>query len=824
MNRAVCTSRFLQYGKPAPPGSRFKGILTTYAIFGKNGFFDYTGREDANHKRIDEENEHKSFFDYTGREMEKVDDDLLIDENTFTNYGLLDDVSREIFRDEAIKYFNKDGDIIWDLVISHRDYETTKKIGLNNINDYGNMLSRILPTIFKKLEIENNNVMWWANYHTNTKRPHVHLVFFEKDKTRSRGKLTQTQLQLIKDVIDKETMKMELSNNSFKETYKNLLNNKNETKNILINKVKEMDLKLFTKVQNLFIKLPEKGRLQYNSIHIKPYRKEVDDIVKDILENDFIKDSYQNFVTKIDELNEITKESNEEFDYKIKDVELRKIHILIANYLLSLKKQFNYMNDMDDRVTDNNSYINPETSEAIDDENINDSTRFNNIYDDEYKLGMKYLYGSKEIKKDNLKAYEIMYKKSLGNNPLAMQNLAKLINKYPSLNKNNLDYAELLNNSYKIILELYKKTNSNLWAYKLGKFHHYDLGIDNVNYEKSMEYYKKSENYSFSKIALGNLYENGLGVERDYEKAFKYYSEVKEPNPLATYKIAEFMRRRLIKFRNINFMQDCYKEVFECLESKNNKGEIDTNSKIILAKLYENGLGTEINYEKATKIYAECLRELDISNPDLKIRLANILLKNKVQHEFNTKENINKLLDEAQKELLDNFNKYPTKESSLKLSKLYFFGNLGEVNYDLALYYAKKFELTNNKDLNYLASILDKQNNRECLNIIKILVDRGDPEANYRLGVFYLVGKYVERDLNYAKKYIEAAKSFGYEKAAKFDFNPNRIFNSFIKSNTTFKHNLFHKAKGSIGKNTKEIEEEIERYLNMNRGYSNEYS
>ena len=50
--------RFLEYGKPAPEGSCFKGIIDTNAVI---GFLGYTGREEA---KENEQNisQHKDVF------------------------------------------------------------------------------------------------------------------------------------------------------------------------------------------------------------------------------------------------------------------------------------------------------------------------------------------------------------------------------------------------------------------------------------------------------------------------------------------------------------------------------------------------------------------------------------------------------------------------------------------------------------------------------------------------------------------------------------------------------------------------------------------
>ena len=71
---------------------------------------------------------------------------------------------------------------------------TASQYGLFNEEDYAAVTSAALSKFFRKVGLNENNMIWWMNYHTNKDHPHVHLAFLEKEKTRSRGLFTDDKL------------------------------------------------------------------------------------------------------------------------------------------------------------------------------------------------------------------------------------------------------------------------------------------------------------------------------------------------------------------------------------------------------------------------------------------------------------------------------------------------------------------------------------------------------------------------------------------------------------------------------------------------------
>ena len=73
MPEIIDTIRFLEWGKPAPRNSDFKGIVTTERIFGnarKGSFFNYTSRSSATESTFGDQITmvEGGFIGYTSRE------------------------------------------------------------------------------------------------------------------------------------------------------------------------------------------------------------------------------------------------------------------------------------------------------------------------------------------------------------------------------------------------------------------------------------------------------------------------------------------------------------------------------------------------------------------------------------------------------------------------------------------------------------------------------------------------------------------------------------------------------------------------------------
>ena len=171
-------------GYKPPSNSRMKKEVSMDSI---SGYFEYTGRDEAKDVEKDVEENETGYFGYTGSHTV----------GTSSSMGVLNTrEDRKKFKKEIKKYFNKKGNICWDLVISLESDEEAAKLGLETVDNWNGVMSDALLKIFKQYDLEYNNVLWWFDVHRNTEHPHIHLAFMEKHQTRFKGKISKAKLEM----------------------------------------------------------------------------------------------------------------------------------------------------------------------------------------------------------------------------------------------------------------------------------------------------------------------------------------------------------------------------------------------------------------------------------------------------------------------------------------------------------------------------------------------------------------------------------------------------------------------------------------------------
>lgn len=327
------TVRFLVCGREPPVNSRFKGKVDSEALV---GYMNYTGREEAkeNDKGITELE--GGYFGYTTSHTSA----------TFSSMGELSSIEqKEEFKQEVAKSFSKTDNLAWDYVISLESDQEAEECGLSTASQWNAMVEKVMPKIAREYNVDVNNLHWWFDLHTNTEHPHIHLVFLEKNQTRTRGKISDKQLENTKRFFWNEIKARKELEKRVGKNYEEYFKEKDLAFNELITKIDSDVLKENKRSLNKLYKLlPKTGRLQYNSVHMKDHRELIDGIIKDvILSSDDLKEQISNYMECIDNFENAMNSVGGKVA-TIKEAEMKKLYERVGNMILQNYKKKEVVN------------------------------------------------------------------------------------------------------------------------------------------------------------------------------------------------------------------------------------------------------------------------------------------------------------------------------------------------------------------------------------------------------------------------------------------------------------------------------------------------
>lgn len=214
------------------------------------------------------------------------------------------------------------------------------------------------------------------------------------------------------------------------------------------------------------------------------------------------------------------------------------------------------------------------------------------------RLGIMY-YNGEGIERNLEKAIEYIEFAAARKEPHAMYVLAVA---YLRLNK----FGEKTTEIVKRLLKEAYRLNSPYAADYLASIMINELSEKkDINRSELVEYIKFGVEYELKEsiFKFGYIYEKGIGVMQDYEKAYQYYNLAAEKNCIkAMNKLGDWYKKGIFLSRNINLAIKWY-------EKSANKNDIDGVENLI--QIYEKGIGNKRNDIKAI-YYVFKLIDLDV--------------------------------------------------------------------------------------------------------------------------------------------------------------------------------------------------------------------
>lgn len=176
-----------------------------------------------------------------------------------------------------------------------------------------NLIRRSMNKNLSNMGFDPNNIIWSAFYHTNTKSPHLHITFYEKVPTRKRyminkkdfikmkrGLVQQMNLN-ISHYVTRDERKNELINSLYSiglpDSIIDCLTKSHNNSKKDYRKIQKSPL--YKKIVELEKILPTSGSMKYNSLNMQPYKEQVNEITRIILENKKIKPIFEKYIDQL---------------------------------------------------------------------------------------------------------------------------------------------------------------------------------------------------------------------------------------------------------------------------------------------------------------------------------------------------------------------------------------------------------------------------------------------------------------------------------------------------------------------------------------------
>lgn len=570
------------------------------------------------------------------------------------SHGLFNDKDEPIILNQAADEIANHPGNVWSHVVSLRR-EDAIRLGYDNSDRWRDLVKRHISDISEAQRIPLCNLKWYAAFHDTTHHPHIHLLVYSTNV--KQGFLTNRGIDKIRSVFANDIFYDDLQSIYQAQTIRRD-ELKAESKKYVENLLKEIteggfenaELEKLIKVLHMQLKSC-KGKKVYG--YLPPNVKEtVDKVFKELSKDKSIQSLYEKWCELERQKYKTYTQKEKEFPPLYENKVFHSVRNSIIGQVLDM-----------DSLTGFADYIDPEPTEITTDEDVpppieeyiteedfkwNDEGVEYNTYDFEsdshyyikwitpYKEACKIIYDKKSEKKDYERAEQLLIKEADSGNVLAIHDLGKL---YSTKKLGEDDEAK----SYKYYEEalqgfteiepngdfmfpyetVYQKSVDmrSYVRYRIGKMHCYGLGTQQ-DYEKAFEWFLKSaeEGNRFAQYSLGNLYYYGNGTDKDLSQAFHWYMKSAEQGqPYAAYAAAQMYNKGESVTKDEQLAQEYYKQALAGFLELESKDQADDNLFYKMGTMYKNGLGTDIDMDKAINYF---MRSAELNNTNAKRTLA----------------------------------------------------------------------------------------------------------------------------------------------------------------------------------------------------------
>ena len=570
------------------------------------------------------------------------------------SHGLFNDKDEPIILNQAANEIANHPGNIWSHVVSLRR-EDAIRLGYDNSDRWRDLVKRHISDISEAQRIPLCNLKWYAAFHDTTHHPHIHLLVYSTNA--KQGFLTKHGIDKIRSVFANDIFHDDLQSIYQEQTIRRD-ELKAESKMYVENLLKEItegdfentELEKLIKVLHMQLKNC-KGKKVYG--YLPPEVKEtVDVIFKELSKDKSIQSLYEKWCELERQKYKTYTQKEKEFPPLYENKVFHSVRNSIIGQVLNMDSLTGFVDYIEPEPIENrpDEDIPPPIEDNMTDEDFtwkDDEIKYNTSdfesdsqyyikWSTSYKKACKIIYDKKSEKKDYEKAEQLLIKEADSGNVLAVHDLGKLYSTNKLGNKDEEKSSEYYREALNGFTEIepnadfmfpyesdYQKSvdmRSYIW-YRIGKMHCYGLGTEQ-NYAQAFGWFLKSaeEGNKFGQYTLGNLYYYGNGTDKDLSQAFQWYMKSAEQGqPYASYSIAQMYNKGEYVSQSEENAQRYYKNALSGFLELESKDQADDNLFYKMGTMYKNGLGTDIDMDKAINYF---MRSAEMNNTNAKRTLA----------------------------------------------------------------------------------------------------------------------------------------------------------------------------------------------------------